>query len=109
MIEARRQEGASGPPEGDRRDATVDATGQLLHPARTAAERMAHRVALFGEDADLRDAFRVANRAVARALRRHLRTKDRAGRAALASAPARSPAAEASPASPTRTTHAARR
>ena len=70
-IDARRQELAAGPQEGDRRDTA----GQLLHYAGIAADRMARGVALLGEDADLRDAFRVANRAVARALRQRLREK----------------------------------
>ena len=70
-IEARRQEITTGPWHGDRRETA----GQLLHDARIAADRMARGVALLGEDADLLDAFRVANRAVARALRRRLRDK----------------------------------
>ena len=70
-IEARRQELAAGPSEGDR----PDTTEQLLHYAGIAAERMAGGVALLGEDADLLDAFRVANRAVARALRQRLGEK----------------------------------
>ena len=71
-IEARRQEVAAGPGQGDRRDTAE----QLLHYAGIAAERMARGVALLGEDADLLDAFRVANRAVARALRQRLGEKD---------------------------------
>ena len=71
-IEARRQEVAAGPGQGDRRDTAE----QLLHCAGIAAERMARGVALLGEDADLLDAFRVANRAVARALRQRLGEKD---------------------------------
>ena len=67
-IEARRQEVAAGPGQGDRRDTAE----QLLHYAGIAAERMARGVALLGEDADLLDAFRVANRAVACALRQRL-------------------------------------
>ena len=70
-IEARRQELAAGPSEGDRRDTAE----QLIHYAGIAAERMARGMALLGEDADLLDAFRVANRAVARALRRRLGEK----------------------------------
>ena len=70
-IEARRQEVAAGPGQGDRRDTAE----QLLHYAGIAAERMARGVALLGEDADLLDAFRVANRAVARALRQRLGEK----------------------------------
>ena len=59
---------AAGPGQGDRQDTAE----QLLHYAGIAAERMARGVALLGEDADLLDAFRVANRAVARALRQRL-------------------------------------
>ena len=70
-IEARRQELAADPSEGDR----PDTAGQLLHYAGIAAERMARGVALLGEDADLLDAFRGANRAVARALRQRLGEK----------------------------------
>ena len=64
-IEARRQELAAGPSEGDRRDTAE----QLIHYAGIAAERMARGVALLGEDADLLDAFRVANRALASPIR----------------------------------------
>ena len=67
-IEARRQDVAAGASEGDR----GDTAGQLLHYAWVAAERMARGVALLGEDSDVLDAFRVANRAVARALRQRL-------------------------------------
>ena len=67
-IEARRQECDAGPSEGDRQ-ATAE---QLLHYAEIAAGRMARGVARLGEDADLLDAFRVANRVVARALRQRL-------------------------------------
>ena len=70
-IEARRLEITTGPLHGDRRDTA----GQLLQDARIAADRMARGVALLGEDADLLDAFRVANRAVARALRQRLGDK----------------------------------
>ena len=70
-IESRRQEVAAGPGQGDRRDTAE----QLLHYAGIAVERMARGVALLGEDADLLDAFRVANRAVARALRQRLGEK----------------------------------
>ena len=81
-IEARRQEEAAGPRQGDRRDTAE----QLLHHAGIAAERMARGVALLGEDADLLDAFRVANRAVARALRQRLgRRSGRTGRAGVRS------------------------
>ena len=68
-IEARRREVESGPLRGARRDAAE----QLLDYATVAADRMAHGVARLGEDADLLDAFRVANRAVAWALRQRLR------------------------------------
>ena len=57
-IEARRREAAE----------------QLLDYATVAAARMAGGVARLGEDADLLDAFRVANRAVARALRQRVAT-----------------------------------
>ena len=70
-IEAHRQECVAGPSEGSRQ-ATAE---QLLHYAGIAAERMARGVAWLGEDADLLDAFRVANRAVARALRQRLGEK----------------------------------
>ena len=70
-IEARRQDLAVGPSEGERRDTA----GQLLHYAGIAAERMARGVALLGEDAVQLDAFRVANRAVARAVRQRLGEK----------------------------------
>ena len=70
-IEARRQECDAGPSEGDRQ-ATAE---QLLHYAEIAAGRMARGVARLGEDADVLDAFRVANRAVARALRQRLGEK----------------------------------
>ena len=70
-IEARRQERDAGPSEGDRQ-ATAE---QLLHYAEIAAGRMARGVARLGEDADVLDAFRVANRAVARALRQRLGEK----------------------------------
>ena len=71
-IEARRQEVAADPGQGDRRDTAE----QLLHYAGIAAERMERGVVLLGEDPDLLDAFRVANRAVACALR-HRRREDR--------------------------------
>ena len=67
-IEARRREVESGPLPGARRETAE----QLLDYATVAADRMAGGVARLGEDADLLDAFRVANRAVARALRRRL-------------------------------------
>ena len=68
-----------GPPTGGRcrsgQGDRQDTAEQLLHYAGIAAERMAQGVALLGEDADLLDAFRVANRAVARALRQRLGEK----------------------------------
>ncbi len=67
-IEARRQDVAARASEGDR----GDTAGQLLHYAGVAAERMARGVALLGDDPDVLDAFRVANRAVTRALRQRL-------------------------------------
>ena len=70
-IEVRRREVAAGPRQGARRDTAE----QLLDFAEMAADRMAHGVARLGEDADLLDAFRVANRAVARALRQRLRAQ----------------------------------
>ncbi len=45
---------------------------QLLRFADVAAERIERGVAVLGQDADALDAFRVANRAVARALRQRL-------------------------------------
>ena len=45
---------------------------ELLHLAGIAADRMARGIALLAADADALDAFRVANRAVARALRQRL-------------------------------------
>ena len=42
---------------------------ELLHRASTAAERMAAGIDVLAKDADVLDAFRLANRAVARALR----------------------------------------
>ena len=70
-IEARRREVATGPLQDTRRETAE----QLLDYADWAAGRMARGVKLLGEDADLLDAFRVANRAVARALRQRLREK----------------------------------
>ena len=67
-IEARRREVEGGPLQGARRETAE----QLLDYATVAADRMAHGVALLAEDADLLDAFRVANRAVARALHQRL-------------------------------------
>ena len=70
-IETRPQDRDAYPSESDRQ-ATAE---QLLRSAGIAAERMARGVALLAEDGDLRDAFRVANRAVARALRQRLGEK----------------------------------
>ena len=67
-IEARRREVEGGSLPSARRETAE----QLLDYARVAADRMASGVARLGEDADLLDAFRVANRAVARALRQRL-------------------------------------
>ncbi len=67
-TEARRREVESGSLPGSRRDIAE----QLLDYATVAADRMASGVARLGEDADLLDAFRVANRAVARALHQRL-------------------------------------
>ncbi|MCY4512045.1 MAG: helicase, partial [Acidobacteria bacterium] len=67
-IEARRRETESSALQGARRETAE----QLLDYATVAADRMAGGVARLGEDADLLDAFRVANRAVARALRQRL-------------------------------------
>ena len=67
-IAARRGEVESGPLQGARRETAE----QLLDYAMVAADRMASGVARLGEDTDLVDAFRVANRAVARALRQRL-------------------------------------
>ena len=47
---------------------------ELLRRAATAAERMAAGIDALAKDADVLDAFRVANRAVARALRQRLPT-----------------------------------
>ena len=67
-IETRRREVEGGSLPGARRETAQ----QLLDYATAAADRMASGVARLGEDADLLDAFRVANRAVARALRQRL-------------------------------------
>ena len=67
-ITARRKEVAAGPLQGARRDTAE----QLLNYADIAADRMASGIAMLAADADLLDAFRVANRAVARALRQRL-------------------------------------
>ena len=65
-IEGRR--GGVDALQGRRRD-TADG---LLHRARHAADRIEQGVALLGSDEDALDAFRVANRAVASALRQRL-------------------------------------
>jgi hypothetical protein len=49
-----------------------DTAEGLLNFARVAATRIERGIVLLGEDADALDAFRVANRAVARALRKRL-------------------------------------
>lgn len=49
-----------------------DTAEGLLNFARVAATRIERGIALLGQDADALDAFRVANRAVARALRKRL-------------------------------------
>ena len=67
-IAARREEVAAGSHESVRRDTAE----QLLNYAGIAADRMKHGIAMLAADADLLDAFRVANRAVARALRQRL-------------------------------------
>jgi hypothetical protein len=46
---------------------------ELLRLARVAADRMERGIAVLAQDADALDAFRVANRAVARALRQRLK------------------------------------
>ena len=65
-IEDRRAEIATLP------DARRDTAAELLRLAGLAADRMARGVALLAADADVLDAFRVANRAVARTLRQRL-------------------------------------
>ena len=67
-IEVQRRKVESGSLPGSRRDTAE----QLLDYATVAADRIASGVAMLGEDADLLDAFRVANRAVARALHQRL-------------------------------------
>ncbi len=54
--------------EGTRRETA----GELLRRADLAADRMERGIAVLAEDEDALDAFRVANRAVARALRQRL-------------------------------------
>ena len=65
-IEARRVEIAGL--EGARRETAEE----LLRLAGVAADRIEHGIDVLVEDADALDAFRVANRAVARALRKRL-------------------------------------
>ncbi|HZP43575.1 MAG TPA: DISARM system helicase DrmA [Candidatus Binatia bacterium] len=65
-IAARRDEAAR---LGGRRRETAE---ELLRLAGVAADRIARGIAVLGRDADALYAFRVANRAVARALRRRL-------------------------------------
>ena len=67
-IAARREAVAAGSLQGTRRETAA----QLLNYAGIAADRMARGIAMLAADAELLDAFRVANRAVARALRRRL-------------------------------------
>ena len=67
-IAARREAVDSGPLAGTRRDTAA----QLLNGAGIAADRIERGIAMLAADADLLDAFRVANRAVARALRQRL-------------------------------------
>jgi hypothetical protein len=52
-----------------------DTAEELLRFAELAADRIEHGIAVLVEDADALDAFRVANRAVARALRQRLKIK----------------------------------
>jgi hypothetical protein len=49
-----------------------DTAGELVRLAAVAASRIERGIALLGQDSDSLDAFRVANRSVARALRRRL-------------------------------------
>ena len=65
-IETRRSEIASL--EGER----LETATELLRFAGLAADRIERGIGVLGEDADAIDAFRVANRAVARALRKRL-------------------------------------
>ena len=66
-IEERRAE--IGTLQGGARHRTAE---ELLHRAGFAADRIERGIAVLVEDADALDAFRVANRAVARALRQRL-------------------------------------
>jgi len=70
-TEARRREVESGPLQGARRETA----GQLVDSAMVAAERLARGAGRLGEDADLLDAFRIPNPAVARLLHRRLRNE----------------------------------
>ena len=54
-------------------DARRETAGELLRLAGIAADRMERGIAMLAVDADVLDAFRVANRAVARALRQRFR------------------------------------
>ena len=65
-IEDRRAEIATLP------DGRRDTAAELLRLAALAADRMARGIAVLATDLDVLDAFRVANRAVARALRQRL-------------------------------------
>ena len=65
-IEDRRTEVATLP------DGRRETAAELLRLAALAADRMARGIARLAGDADVLDAFRVANRAVARALRQRL-------------------------------------
>ena len=55
--------------------ARLDTAEELLRSAGIAADRIERGIAVLARNADALDAFRVANRAVARALRRRLRTE----------------------------------
>ena len=68
-IESRRVEVGKLP------DTRLDTAAQLLRLAGIAADRMERGIAVLAEDVDALDAFRVANRAVARALRQRLATQ----------------------------------
>jgi hypothetical protein len=57
-----------------------DTAGELLRRAALAADRIERGIALLAADGDALDAFRMANRAVARALRRRLRIREPAWR-----------------------------
>ena len=66
-IERRRAETETLP------DTRRETAAELLHLAGIAADRMERGIAMLAADTDVLDAFRVANRAVARALRQRLR------------------------------------